>query len=554
MSNMLINASQWPAIQYGGKIIYSPSATMLGQIQKLNIDSFWRQIYTAFAVVIYDKLSQKIIAIRDHFGVEPCYYSYSSGHFVFGSTIPAVLKYIPSPATLSSVQITNLFFNKLFNTEIYSDETYYQSIYRVEPGHELHIDLNKTEIYPYKVSFWNLKHSNTSFGYSHKENYVEHFSELLSEALRVQVGQEKALAAEFSGGLDSSAMVACAIQNNIKPALFMHIAPPNSEVIDDERYAKAFIEHFGITAVNYLDAAAFDLLASMTTYAQYFAGGAPYSEAVLADNVRQAIAAQGYRLVLSGIGGDECVSSHAPLQVFIPQMIKEKGYKTAWYELQCHYARKGKLPALKIKRLWQFIKLAYPEIFHVLRQLGDTHHFLKMYIKNLQYIPRFKPNYSLRDYEYDRLQGAASHHLRMRIEYNTVASKSLGFNYAYPLLYPKLVEFCYQLPLEQKRMDGNARCLIRQYLTQFLPHELYAGYSKSGAVTPATFEKIRKEQHSGLFKEAFTNLPFKKERQYMQKRAKQINKDLFIQTIPSFMFKAYWANHTQGGINNEYKE
>jgi asparagine synthase (glutamine-hydrolysing) len=528
----LINASQWPSTQLGKKIIYSPNLpSFQPQSNPLTQEAFWEQLQTPFACVIYDTISQDITTLRDHFGVEPFYYHFTKNQFIFGSSLPAILTHLKAPLTLNTLQITNLFFNKLFNNERYSDETYYQSIYRVEPGHKLKFHKHRK---PQKTSFWNLK-EHTTIVYPNKNDYIDHFSELFSEALRMQVKQEK-FAVEFSGGMDSSAIAACAVYSHMHPELFMHISPNPSDIPDDRYYADEVIRHLGIKSVNYVDASQFDLIKSMDECAHYFAGGAPYLEPILANNVHRQIIAKGHTLALSGVGGDECASNHAPIKICLTQYKKEHGYKQAWKELQAHYHLKECAPNHQLKEILHFIKLAHPKFFGLLKALGEPSYFLKTYLKNQP-----KPYHSLRDYEYDRLQGKSSHHLRMRIEYNTVAAKALGFRYAYPLLYPKLVEFCYSLPLEQKRCNGQNRYLIRNYLARFLPKTLYDNHRKTGAVTPATLTKIQTAYKEGAYTKSFSNLPFEKERCFIEKRIQQSEQQLFFHHIPSFMFKTYWS-------------
>ena len=106
----LINASQWQHIQCGTKHIYSPNPAILDSLQKKQtIESFWLHIYTAFVCIIYDDALQKIIAVRDHFGLEPCYYSHINGRFIFGSTIPSILKYNTAQIGMNSTQVNQLF-------------------------------------------------------------------------------------------------------------------------------------------------------------------------------------------------------------------------------------------------------------------------------------------------------------------------------------------------------------------------------------------------------------------------------------------------------------
>lgn len=291
---------------------------------------------------------------------------------------------------------------------------------------------------------------------------------------------------------------------------------------------------------DHIDATNFDLIASMSQYAQYFAGGAPYNGFVLANNLHRAIVKQGHKIVLSGVGGDECVSSHAPLKVCIPQLIREQGYKTAWHELYCHYQVSGHIIPNKIKRLVQLIKLAHPMLSFMMERSTDIGFQLRTYLKNQPCLFPSKSNSSLSEHEYNLLQGTSSHHLRMRIEYSSVLAKSMGFSYVYPLLYPKLVEFCYQLPLEQKRFNGTNRCLIRKYLAQFFSPELYGKHSKSGSVTPATLAKTQQQYDDGIYNNAFHDLPFQTERNHIRKRVRKNEKYPFMQDIPAYMFNAYW--------------
>lgn len=517
-----VNASQWPQIQCGSKCIYSPNQTIIDDIKKKqSVTQFWQKTYTAFACIIYDEDRQEIIAVRDHFGLEPCYYSHTNGKFIFGSTIPAILKHIAWPPEINAKQIKQLFFNKWFNVETYSDETYYQSVYRLEPGCELIFNLRVKGSPFHKATYWDLKQFNQSIYYADKRDYVAHFSWLLAEALQAQIGNQQNVAAEFSGGLDSSAIVVAAFHNNMQPALFMHMATPGSSIVDDMSSAQVLIDQFKITNIHYVDAKQFDLVESMNEYADYFAGGAPYNGFVLANNIHRAIAMQGHHTVLSGVGGDECASSHAPLKACIAQLIHEKGLRDSWCEFHQNYSiNDGKISG-RFKKYLQWLRLVY------LNSGG-----------------------SLQDHEYNLLQGPGSHHLRMRIEYSAVLAKFMGFNYVYPLLYPPLVEFCYQLPLEQKRCNGMNRHLVRNYLAQFFSSPLYGKQKKSGSVTPATLEKTQSLYDAGSYSNIFRHIPFQTERNFIRKRGKENKKYPFMHEIPAYMFKAYWDGLTQSSLNH----
>jgi len=142
-----------------------------------------------------------------------------------------------------------------------------------------------------------------------------------------------------------------------------------------------------------------------------------------------------------------------------------------------------------------FMALAIIQSYRILSRTHTNHR------QSLQpYYPSF------RQYEYNNVQGAFSHELLMRIEYDAVLSKSYDFRFAYPLLYPPLIEFCFRLPLHQKLNLYKTRWLARQYLSKEVP--LMKFNTKGGSLAPNTMQKCRNYRDEGLFTESFQNLPF----------------------------------------------
>ena len=90
---------------------------------------------------------------------------------------------------------------------------------------------------------------------------------------------------------------------------------------------------------------------------------------------------------------------------------------------------------------------------------------------------------------FSQLQGSRSHHIRMRIEYSALVAKKMGFQYAYPLLYPPLVEFCFQLPSEYIFRNGQRRYLMKQFYQQILPTANAIPDKFTGQIMPATIQK-----------------------------------------------------------------
>jgi hypothetical protein len=87
-------------------------------------------------------------------------------------------------------------------------------------------------------------------------------------------------------------------------------------------------------------------------------------------------------------------------------------------------------------------------------------------------------------------------------------------------------------------------------LAQFFPSQLYAKKGKSGNVTPATLEKMQMLYNAGAYRDAFHNLPFQTQRNYIQNHSKMGKKHPFLRDIPAYMFKAYWDRLTPSITRN----
>lgn len=86
-----------------------------------------------------------------------------------------------------------------------AQETYYQNVNYLLPGHVLSIDTNGARIW----SYWNIE-PNRSVRYQREEEYADHYIDLLTEAIRCRLRSNGPIGVSLSGGLDSSAVAALA--------------------------------------------------------------------------------------------------------------------------------------------------------------------------------------------------------------------------------------------------------------------------------------------------------------------------------------------------------
>jgi asparagine synthetase B (glutamine-hydrolysing) len=461
--------------------------------------SMWQDNFDPFAYVITDTQTHDVLLIRDHLGVQPLYYGYQSGKLVFGETIPDVLQHLDSRPSLNDDELVRLF---LFNS-VYSDETFQKGVFRIEPGHMVRI---KPDGSIHKKPFWQLEPEGDRLIYKHDSDYVEHFSALMNESVRIATADHENIAAEFSGGIDSAAIYCTAASHGIRPTLFTHAPLPGSPAATyNDISEKALLAHYQIQNIHYTRADNFNPLEVFRQYAQWFAGPAPHTFYMFAQNLHSAVAQGKHPILLSGFGGDQCVSSHQPHRLIIPQLMKEKKYSAAWDALGPPL-RPSRQPIQFMRRMRRFVQHLLPA----------------------------KHNNPL-ETEWSYLQGPLCHEVRMRIEYSSVVSKKFGFEYRYPLLYPKLLEFFLRLPLEQKRRGSITRYLMRRYMAQFLPADIFGSYQKKEGlhIFPATMELFKLNYRRGHYAADFKGLPYENLLRHNSEHHK------LIQLVHAYMLTAY---------------
>lgn len=464
----------------------------------------WRANLKPFACAIVHLHSQEIILARDHLGIEPLYYCHHLGKtLIVGQSIPDILNQLPNTPPLLERQIHMLFSEHKY----YSDETLYQGIYRVEPGHLMHFKADGTVV---KTAFWQLEPHGPLLDYKDEREYLDHFSVLMNEAIFNSTENQTNIAAEFSAGLDSSAVYCAAVNINVKSKLYMHVAHPGTKSADiyNDIHEKAFVDYYQLADIMRIGADDFDPLHVLNEYASWFAGPAAYLFPMFANPLHRAVAAGLHPVLLSGFGGDQCVSGQLSLNFFLPELVHQGQYRQAWRELKGTHGMKKALIYIKHMHPGLYaqalnLKVMKRQISNALRP-RMAHQSPHLHPYEHMYYP------SVREAECALLQGANSHEVRMRIEDSSIVSKQMGFEYRYPLLYPKLLEFMMSVPTIQKRRDGRGRYLIRQYLAQFLPNDLFGSYRKQGGlgIVPSTFDLYQKQYEQGCYQEAFKDLPY----------------------------------------------
>ncbi len=157
-----------------------------------------------FAFAIWDSKKKQIFLARDRAGVKPLYYYYDKDKFIFASEIKSIFEFGIEKKV--NKKILYDYFNYFI---LIGEETLFENIYSLQPGHYMILKLKGNEIE--KGKWFDIDYSSELIN----ENAAKkQFLELLEDSIKKRMISDVPLGVFLSGGLDSSAIVALMKKNN----------------------------------------------------------------------------------------------------------------------------------------------------------------------------------------------------------------------------------------------------------------------------------------------------------------------------------------------------
>jgi asparagine synthetase B (glutamine-hydrolysing) len=162
------------------------------------------------AVLVFDKTQKKISLFRDFLGVKPLYFFKKNNLVKISTTLKVLQK-----GSKSSVNLPYLrsYFGTQYETQPISQETFFEDIMRVLPGHTVEISTEGFKQTPLPIP--------------ELDKNVD-FKTRLLENIWAAENHFRHLGSHLSGGLDSSALV-CALKNTNNLHTFFYDSPNSNE-------------------------------------------------------------------------------------------------------------------------------------------------------------------------------------------------------------------------------------------------------------------------------------------------------------------------------------
>ncbi|MFV8370234.1 asparagine synthase (glutamine-hydrolyzing) [Flavobacterium sp. LB2R40] len=159
-----------------------------------------------FAFAIWDKEQKKLTVVRDRMGVKPLYYSFYNETFYFASEQKALFT-AGVPFKMAQDGLEEYIFNRF----VAGENTLYQNIKKVLPGHimTIHEDGKVTT-----EKWWDLKREIQN--QTEIKNPIEWFRETFDDSVKMRMVSDVPVGVLLSGGLDSSSILASLYHQNYK--------------------------------------------------------------------------------------------------------------------------------------------------------------------------------------------------------------------------------------------------------------------------------------------------------------------------------------------------
>ncbi|MCP1462305.1 asparagine synthase (glutamine-hydrolyzing) [Pseudomonas sp. S3E17] len=195
--------------------------------------SFVHQLNGQFSLALFDKRTQALHIVRDHFGITPVHYGVFDGVLVFASEIKAMLCH---PAVPRRVDLAGLDQILCF-PGLTSPRSMFKGISALPPGHCLSVTNQKVTA----TRYWDLNYpaDGVAENVMTEDEAVEEFSYRFKNAVALRLRADTPVGVYLSGGLDSS--IVAAVMRELQPDRSIpsfSITFPDSTLIDERKYQR----------------------------------------------------------------------------------------------------------------------------------------------------------------------------------------------------------------------------------------------------------------------------------------------------------------------------
>jgi len=451
---------------------YADSLLLLTAYQKWG-ESSPEYLLGDFTFVVYDEKSKRMFCARDHMGIRPFYYYSLKGTFSFSTLRPPLMSSCPVAPTPNDIFIVEAFVKSHERVS----ETVANEILRLPPGHFMTVDENSCNVNCY----WKPEPGKT-LKLSGDKEYAEALREVFTKSVRSRVKCDWRVGSHLSSGLDSTAITILAARELRKegkrPLAFSWSPRPETfdRALGDER--DLILE---VIRQENLECLFSDLKPQEIPrfIKEHIYAWGDYSRNLFEINHFPAIADNNCRIMLSGWGGD-ALTSYDCVNYYFSDILMKKGI----FYLIAEMVRHRMSGSYTIKKAFKNMVYSFLPHSSFSRWLFKPRHRLFGPHVNRNLLEMVSPEsqkrnrrrfYSVKEYQCDYILDGG---LQSRTEACAEMGEEHGYNYLFPVLDKRVIEFMLSVPVEQLSRHGWRRYLFRNAMEGVLPPSVQWNKSK----------------------------------------------------------------------------
>ncbi len=393
---------------------------------ELNGAAFAQPLRGMFAIAIGDPHNGHVQLARDPFGIKPLYYTEFDGGVAFASEANALMASGLVPRTLNTASRDEL-LQLQFTT---GRDTVFEGIRRVLPGETITLEKGRLTHHMRRAALADTPPMDWS-----EDEALRKLDEALMDSVMVHQRSDVSYGMFLSGGVDSSAILACMRELNDQPVEAFTAGFSGTKVVDERKHAEAVAKAAGANhhCVEFSEADFWKLLPEIVS----FLDDPTADYAVLPTyKLGQLVKEAGLKVVLSGEGGDELFAGYGRYRKLL----------RPWWLGGRPMRQKGSFDGLG-----------------VLRNDEDT---WRENFKNLQERENFGRRTKLQVAQAVDCADWLPHDLLIKLDRCLMAHSVEGRT---PMLDPKVAALAMQLPDKLKIRGGQGKYLLRRWLETKLP-------------------------------------------------------------------------------------
>lgn len=427
-----------------------------------------------FAFAIYDTRQQTLFLARDRIGIKPLFYGVFEDTLLFGSEVKALLQH---PITHNYRQLDPIALD-LYLSLNYTPAPYtmFQAIRQVLPGHYMQMRVGEHQAQ--QIQYWDVDYRHTTD--LSEADATQKFEALLHTAVERRLMADVPLGAFLSGGVDSSAVVACMTDLN-KGRVKTFSMGFGEKSFNEAPYAKTVADH--LQTEHYEKIVTPDLATILPKVVWH--GEDPLGDSsmipvyYLAQMTREQVT-----VALAGDGADEILAGYptyiatdwARRLEFVPQRVMQSilqpllqampvsDAKVSWREKMNRFAAGIGLPWQDAHAVWRQIHT--PQQKQAIVQSDWRNGGSHLFATYQHYYRQSYAQNRLDNLLYVDTRFYLPNDMLVKVDRMTMAH---GLEARVPFLDHELVEFAATLPPHYKLRNGVGKYILRQVMANKLP-------------------------------------------------------------------------------------